>query len=74
MFENIRLYHTKRGYSFHLSHLRTDISGGSTGTCQICYKIHWISGSANHTEKYEATNYCSMCDNQSASVKKYMLL
>jgi len=25
---------------------------------------------ADHTEKYEATNYCNMCDNQSASVKK----
>jgi len=29
-----------------------------------------ISGSADYTGKYEATNYCSMYDNQSVSVKK----
>jgi len=32
-------------------------------------KKHCISESADHTRKYEATNYCSMCDNRS-SIKK----
>jgi len=26
-------------------------------------KKHCISGNADHTGKYEATHYCSMCDN-----------
>jgi len=34
-------------------------------------KKHCILGSTDHIGKYEVTNYCSMCDNQSASVKKY---
>lgn len=44
------------------------IIGDFMTDCHTCCN-NCMPGNIDHNGKYEATNYCSMCDNKSGSIK-----